>query len=70
MTRSLNQFGLDSLMALELKNRIEARCGITIPLVSILTGPSVKDLSSVLLDAIENLDDVQEVFTNAVIHEA
>jgi acyl transferase domain-containing protein/acyl carrier protein len=50
VARSLNQFGLDSLMALELKNRIEARCGITIPLVSILTGPSVKELVSVLLD--------------------
>ncbi len=54
VARSLNQFGLDSLMALELKNRIEARCGITIPLVNILTGPSVKDLSSVLLDQLEN----------------
>jgi acyl carrier protein len=50
LTCPLNQFGLDSLMALELKNRMQAQWGITVPLVNILSGPSVTDLASLILE--------------------
>ena len=56
VTRPLNQFGLDSLMALELKNRMQSQWGITVPLVSILSGPSVAGLVSIL----ETLVDAAE----------
>jgi hypothetical protein len=58
VTRPLNQFGMDSLMALELKNRMQSQWGITVPLVSILSGPPVTGLVSILetlVDAQKNL---------------
>jgi len=58
--RPLNQFGLDSLMALELKNRMQSQWGIIVPLVSILSGPSVTGLVSILetlVDAAEEPSD-------------
>lgn len=55
VNKPLNQFGLDSLMALELKNRMQAELGMTIPLARILTGPPVMQLTTLL---IEKLADV------------
>src|SRR5439155_10352393 len=46
----LNNLGIDSLMAIELKNRIEADLGVTVPMVKFLEGPSVRDLSGFLAD--------------------
>jgi acyl carrier protein len=37
----LRTLGLDSLMAVEIRNRIEAGLGVAIPLVSLLEGPSI-----------------------------
>ena len=41
----LNNVGIDSLMAIELKNRIEADLGVTVPMVKFLEGPSVRALA-------------------------
>jgi acyl transferase domain-containing protein len=57
VTRPLNQFGLDSLMALELKNRMQSQWGITVPLVSILSGPSVAGLVSILETLVDAAED-------------
>jgi NAD(P)-dependent dehydrogenase (short-subunit alcohol dehydrogenase family)/acyl carrier protein len=46
--QSLSGLGIDSLMAIELKNRIEADLGATVPMVKFLEGPSVRDLSEYL----------------------
>jgi acyl carrier protein/short-subunit dehydrogenase len=46
----LSNLGIDSLMAIELKNRIEADLGATVPMVKFLEGPSVRDLSAYLAD--------------------
>ncbi|MDZ8068510.1 MAG: type I polyketide synthase [Nostoc sp. DedQUE08] len=48
----LNQSGLDSLMALELKNNIEAALGILVPLVKFIEGNSTAQL------AIETLEEL------------
>jgi acyl transferase domain-containing protein/acyl carrier protein len=48
--QSLSHLGIDSLMAIELKNRIEADLGIAIPMVKFLEGPSVRDLSAFLAE--------------------
>jgi myxalamid-type polyketide synthase MxaE and MxaD len=45
----LTYLGLDSLMALEIKNRIDSDLQITIPMIHFLQGPSVGDLCAVLL---------------------
>jgi acyl carrier protein len=46
----LNNLGIDSLMAIELKNRIEVDLGVTVPMVKFLEGPSVRDLAGFLAD--------------------
>lgn len=43
---SLRSLGTDSLMAIELKNRIEEDLGVTIPAVELLQDPSVSQLAS------------------------
>ncbi len=46
----LNNVGIDSLMAIELKNRIEADLGVTVPMVKFLEGPSVRDLAGYIAE--------------------
>jgi acyl carrier protein len=45
----VTRMGLDSLMAIELLNRIEAALGIPFPMGAILSGPTVRDLAPPLL---------------------
>ena len=46
--QSISTLGLDSLMAVELKNRIETDLGIIIPIVQLIEGPSVNQLSELV----------------------
>jgi len=46
----LNTVGVDSLMAVELKHRIETNLRLALPMVRILRGPSVVQLAKLLLD--------------------
>ena len=45
----LRHAGLDSLMALELRNTLQDRAGVTVPLVALVEGPSVGELTSLIL---------------------
>jgi acyl carrier protein len=45
----LTHLGLDSLMAIELKNRIEKDAGITLPITEIMHGPNLSQLALVVL---------------------
>lgn len=47
--RALTEMGLDSLMAVELKSRMEHALGLTLPTVELLRGPSIRQLSQLLL---------------------
>ena len=44
----LNSLGIDSLMSIELKNRIEAELGVFIPVVKLLEGPSIAEFAEFL----------------------
>jgi acyl transferase domain-containing protein/acyl-CoA synthetase (AMP-forming)/AMP-acid ligase II len=46
----LNNVGIDSLMAIELKNRIEADLGVAVPMVKFLEGPSVRELAGFVFE--------------------
>lgn len=46
----ISSLGLDSLMAVELKNRIENGLGVVIPMVQFLEGPSVSQLTTLVLE--------------------
>ncbi|MEK9138931.1 MAG: acyl carrier protein, partial [Bacteroidota bacterium] len=50
--RPLNEMGLDSLMMVELKNRIEKEIGTSLPTVELMRGPSISKLSTVLLSQV------------------
>jgi acyl transferase domain-containing protein/NAD(P)-dependent dehydrogenase (short-subunit alcohol dehydrogenase family) len=48
--RPLNTMGIDSLMAVELKNRVEADLGVMLPLIRLIQGPSVAELAALLVE--------------------
>src|SRR5262249_23142964 len=48
--QSLITLGTDSLMAMELKNRIETNLGVSIPMVNFLQGPSIAQVATYVLD--------------------
>lgn len=47
--RPLTALGLDSLMGLELKNQLEARSGVSVPMGTLLAGPTIAELADELL---------------------
>ncbi len=49
LQQPLSNLGLDSLMAVELKNRIATDLGVNIPMVTFLSGPSVEQAATQLL---------------------
>ncbi|WP_442509431.1 thioester reductase domain-containing protein [Novipirellula sp. SH528] len=57
---SLAQVGIDSLMAVELINRIETAAGTRIPMNRILRGPSVRELSHVILELMSEFDESEK----------
>lgn len=54
--KPLSDLGLDSLMAVELRNWIERDLRLNLPTVELLRGPSVVELCDVLLDQLSKLD--------------
>jgi phthiocerol/phenolphthiocerol synthesis type-I polyketide synthase D len=55
--RSLSSLGIDSLMAVQLKNRIEVDLGAVLPMVSFLQGAGVAGLADRVLDQIAAAGD-------------
>ena len=80
---ALSGFGLDSLMAVDLKNRIERQLPVTVPVLRLLRGPSITALATELADRIaeaeaeaeaaaallERVDDLDEAELDALLAE-
>lgn len=60
----LTALGLDSLMAIELKNRIERALQIRIPIVTFLQGPSIEQFALQVLDMLQASLEKVQVSTN------
>ncbi|QRK05992.1 type I polyketide synthase [Archangium violaceum] len=61
LIQALNRMGLDSLMAMELKKRVEASLGVSLPVVRFLKGPSISELAGELLEHIATGDALEAV---------
>jgi acyl carrier protein len=49
----LNHLGIDSLMAVELRNRVQTNLGVTIPVAKLLQEPCITELGQLLSELIE-----------------
>jgi len=63
----LSNLGLDSLMAVELKNRIAVDLGVNVPMVTFLSGPSVEQAAAQLLQLLTSEDSTLSVSPASVI---
>jgi len=52
LDQPLLTMGIDSLMAVELKSRVEREIGIAIPLLQLIKGPSLSELAHSLLNSL------------------
>jgi acyl carrier protein len=56
LTKPLTDVGLDSLMAVELRNWVEGELRVTLPIAELLQGPSVDRLADLLLEQLLKAD--------------
>jgi aryl carrier-like protein len=68
VNRHLNQLGMDSLMALELKNRMQAEWGMAVPLATILSGPPITELAAILLAKLDSHSAVADSASSSGSH--
>ncbi|MBV9787350.1 MAG: SDR family NAD(P)-dependent oxidoreductase, partial [Chloroflexi bacterium] len=61
VVQPINTLGLDSIMALELKNSIAADTGVVLPLVAILQGPSIGQFADYILGEIRPASESDEL---------
>jgi len=54
---ALTNIGLDSLMAIELMNRMESDLGINLPMGTVLNGPNIRELATSILEQIFSEDE-------------
>src|SRR5204863_7260614 len=57
---SLGDLGLDSLMAVELKNALASRLGVQLPISVLADRPSLSQLSTVVLEHLPRVDGTTE----------
>ncbi len=60
VTQSVSHLGMDSLMAVELKNRVETSLGVVIPMVQLLQGPSVVELTAWVAEKLNTAGGLEE----------
>ena len=49
-SENLNEMGLDSLMAVEIKNRVQSETGVDIPIIQVLDGMSLNSLTEQVMN--------------------
>jgi acyl carrier protein len=75
-SRGINFLGIDSLMAVELGRAIQARFGVEVSTMELLSGPTVIQLAAMLLEKVvatgalaSDLEDMSEEELDALLAE-
>jgi acyl transferase domain-containing protein/NADPH:quinone reductase-like Zn-dependent oxidoreductase/NAD(P)-dependent dehydrogenase (short-subunit alcohol dehydrogenase family)/acyl carrier protein len=63
---SLEQLGVDSLMAVELSRRVEARTGVVLPTNLLMRGPTIAQLTAHLLGELFSVEALDEADVDAL----
>src|SRR5262249_32586666 len=58
VSRPIGRLGVDSLMAVEMKSRVDADLGITIPIADFLRGGTIATLTATMLDQLAEADPI------------
>ncbi|MCB0746874.1 MAG: amino acid adenylation domain-containing protein [Ignavibacteriae bacterium] len=61
VNKSITQFGLDSIMAIELKNNLEDKYKVSISIADLIQGPNIIQLSKIIHDYIGGTKDVSQL---------
>ncbi len=59
LDQPLTALGIDSLMAIELKNTVESKLALELPIATLLQGPSIMDLTAAFLPQLTETDVVE-----------
>ncbi|MEO1375162.1 MAG: amino acid adenylation domain-containing protein, partial [Cyanobacteria bacterium J06635_10] len=59
--QSINTMGFDSLMAVELRNRLQTDLGVDVSVVNFLEGNSIFDLVTLILEQLNQVDRIQAI---------
>ncbi|NEQ76569.1 MAG: SDR family NAD(P)-dependent oxidoreductase [Okeania sp. SIO2C9] len=62
----LNKMGVDSLMALELRNRVQSKLEVTLPVTKFIAGLTIADISQELNQQLSQSDIKEEIEANNV----
>jgi natural product biosynthesis luciferase-like monooxygenase protein len=58
---SIDNYGMDSLMAIELTHSIETNLGVALPMAGFLEGPSISQLANHVLEKMDRSPQVQKI---------
>lgn len=67
VTTPLTTLGLDSLMAVQLRNQFDSELRVSIPMAQLMRGPSVESLAMQLADLIADANDQRGDFEEGVL---
>jgi acyl carrier protein len=60
LDQPLDTVGLDSLMAIELKNSLESKLGVNLSIASLLQGPTISSLAREMLGELDSPEAANE----------
>jgi phthiocerol/phenolphthiocerol synthesis type-I polyketide synthase D len=63
---SISNMGFDSLMSIELKNRLEADLKVSISMARLLQGPTLLELTDLVMNLFESVSPVEAPFATAL----
>lgn len=67
LNKSITHLGLDSIMAIEVKNKIEHKYNTIIPISDLIQGPTIKEISTIISNKIGSYNEKEELVPSEII---